>query len=352
MNKHILISFAVFIFVLVSCKDTDSIQKVYIDLSYDYLKVPKGFPELQFPANNPYSREKVYLGRKLFYDRILSKDSSIKSCSHCMKQENSFSDNTIVSLGFNDQPQVRNTMVFCNLAYRKMIFWDGRATAIESPAYRSFFLTNVFASDTNVINQRLQNHPEYPKLFALAFGENVKPGCYLASLAIATFVRVLISGNSNYDKYVNGDTEALSLSAKRGMDLFFSDKTRCSVCHSGVIFTDDKFHNTGVKTHYYDRGRYYITGDNTDRGKFLTPSLRNCELTSPYMHDGEIKKLEDVIENYNKGGKLFINKDTLIRPLNLTSQDKSDLLEFLKSLTDESFINNKYFGDPTKQINN
>lgn len=341
--KNIIVLISGFIFTLISCSDTGNInQQKY----YDFLKVPDDFPPIPFPADNPFSTAKAELGRKLFYEPILSKDSTIQSCSHCMKQAHSFSDASSISMGFNGEPQYRNTMVFANLAYRKLIFWDGRASKIESPAYRSFFLPNVFNSDTNEINKRLQNHPVYPEMFRKAFGDSAKAGCYLASLALATFVRTLVSGNSNYDKYVRGDKTALNQSEIRGMDLFFSKRTRCSVCHSGQFFSDDKFHNTGVSIHYFDRGRYYITGIQSDRGKFLTPSLRNVELTAPYMHDGEMPDLESIIENYNRGGKPFINRDSLLSPLNLTQQEKNDLLAFLKSLTDWDFINNKFFSKP------
>jgi cytochrome c peroxidase len=311
-----------------------------------FLQVPSHFPPVPEPADNPITEAKVKLGRKLFYEEMLSPDSSIKSCSHCMKHEYAFCDGGVLnSKGYGDEMMMRNTMSLANVAYRDKIHWDGKGGRIESPAYRSIWLPPVFGSDTNVIEQRLQADPVYPKMFEEAFGDD-RTESYRVALAIASFVRTFISGNSAYDKYIRGDEDALTESQKRGMNLFFSDRCRCSVCHSGLFFTDLDFHNTGTVSHYFDRGLFYRTGKNSDRGKFITPTLRNVEVTHPYMHDGEIGTLEEVIEHYNRGGVAFINKDTLMRPLNLEEQEKIDLVNFLKSLTDWEFINDPRFSDP------
>ncbi len=335
------------VFIFVGCEGDN--ETVAPHKNIRYLKVPAHFPPVPFPADNQYSDAKFELGRALFYDRDMSEDRKIESCSHCMIQRYNFGDNGPTSLGHNNFSEVRNVMNLTNSAYRPHIFWDGRGKRIESPAYRSFFLKSIFASDTNVINERLRKSPKYRMMFEKAFGKGSEPSVYLASLAIATFVRSFISGNSAYDRYINGDTNALSLKAKRGMKLFFSDRLNCSKCHAGLFFTDSSFHNTGVTTHYFDFGLYYITGNFNDKGKFLTPSLRNCEVSAPYMHDGELETLRDVIEHYNRGGRPFINKDTLMKALNLKENEKTDLIEFLKSLTDWEFLNDDRFKNP--QIN-
>lgn len=309
---------------------------------------PKHFPELPCPKDNQLTKEKIELGRMLFYEKLLSKDSSIASCSHCMKQEHAFCDNTPVSLGYNNLPEFRNTMSLNNVAYRKSLFWDGRGSAIESPAYRSIWLPMILAADTNEVVKRLENHPKYPAMFVKAFGKDAKISAHLASKAIACFVRTLVSGNSKYDKYLQGNKNALNDSEKRGMDLFFSDRTNCSKCHSGLFFTDGSFHNTGINTHYFDRGRFLITNIDEDRGKFITPTLRNIEVNAPYMHDGSIATLSDVLEHYNDGGKPFINKDTLMKKMLLSNAEKADLIAFLKTLTDWEFINNPKLSDPNK----
>jgi len=331
--------------VSISCSEN---SPTIIDEKVDYTKVPPHFPPIPFPVNNPYTREKVELGRYLFYEKLLSKDENLKSCSHCMMQEHGFSDGREVSIGYGSEPQFRNTMSLSNVAYRTQLFWDGRGGSIESPAYRSISLIYILGSDTNVVNKRLSEHPKYPEMFRKAFGDSAKPSSYLASLAIATFVRTFISGNSAYDRYFLGDSSALTDEQKQGKDLFFSDRTNCSKCHAGFMFTDGKYHNTGTTTHYFDRGRYWITWNNNDRGKFITPTLRNVEVNAPYMHDGLKRKLEDVIENYNIGGKSWFTKDTLMKKMNLTPAEKKSIIAFLKSLTDWEFINNPRFKDPNK----
>lgn len=344
MKIYSIICLLVIVFILTACNNSEEVSKPAA--GKNYLVVPSHFPPVPFPADNPYSDEKFELGRVLFYDQNMSEDRTIESCSHCMKQNHNFGDNGPTSVGHLGHSMVRNVMNLTNSAYRPRKFWDGRGKRIESPAYRSFFLTSVFASDTNVINQRLRKSEKYKIMFEKAFGKGTVPSVYLASKAIATFVRCFVSGNSAYDKFITGDTNALSSSAKRGMKLFFSDRLNCSKCHTGLFFTDSSFHNTGVTTHYFDFGLYYITGKYSDKGKFLTPSLRNCEVSGPYMHNGELETLRDVIEHYNRGGRPFINKDTLMRKLNLTEREKLDLIEFLKSLTDWEFLNASRFKNP------
>lgn len=342
--KFTLLVFSLFI-GLNSCSEAPSLQN---QGPKDYSMPPAGFPPIPFPSDNPYSKAKFELGRRLFYERLLVRDSLFKSCSHCMKQAHNFQDNVPISFGVHNYPEYRNTMSLTNVAYFDKIFWDGRGSRIEQPAYRSLFLNYIFDLDTNELQKRLENHPVYPALFKKAFGENARPSAFLVSQAIATFVRCLVSGNSSYDKYIRGDSDALTLSQKRGMQLFFSERTRCSICHSGFLFTDLKFHNTGTTTHYFDRGRYYVTKKFEDRSKFLTPSLRNVEVSAPYMHDGTYFTLEEVIEHYNRGGYPFFSKDTLMRPLNLSPQEKNDLINFLKSLTDWEFLTNPDFSEPRK----
>ncbi|MFN3307318.1 MAG: cytochrome-c peroxidase, partial [Candidatus Kapaibacteriota bacterium] len=183
----------------ISCQDGAQEPNLY---QKDYSKPPEGFPPIPFPPDNPYSREKFELGRRLFYDKILVKDSSFKSCSHCLKQAHNFQDNVPNSLGLNKIPEPRNTMSITNVAYYDKIFWDGRGSRIEQPAYRSLFLPYIFGLDTNELQKRLENHPIYPNLFRAAFGENSKPSAWLVAKAISTFVRCLVSGNSAYDKFL------------------------------------------------------------------------------------------------------------------------------------------------------
>jgi len=331
-------------FLLYSCSENPT--PTVKDTTEPLLVVPKGFPQPEFPEDNPYSEAKAELGRKLFYEKMLSPDSSLMSCSHCHKQAFAFGGNTQMAVGFNHEVNFRNPKPHENVVYRKLLLWDGRQPSMEDDAYQSIYLPFLLSNDTNVLAKRLEANPQYKEMFKKAFGENVKISATLAAKAIATFQRTLISGESPYDDYINGDKSALNESQKRGMDLFFSDKTRCSVCHSGLFFNDGKFHNNGALTHYFDRGLFEVTKNNSDRGKFLTPTLRNIEVTAPYMSNGDFTTLKSVIEHYNQGGSYSVLKDTLIRQLYLTEKEKTDLLNFLKSLTDRKFLTNPKFAPP------
>lgn len=312
------------------------------------LLVPKGFPEPIFPENNPYSEAKALLGRYLFYEKVLSPDSTVTSCSHCHIQANAFGGNTIVAVGYHENAMSRNALSHQNVVYRKLLLWDGRETSLEHDAYGSISSPFLIAGDTNVMVSRLKADSVYIRLFKAAFGDDVQISATLIAKAIATFQRTLISGNSPYDKYLNGDLSALSPGQIRGMKLFSSDRANCSKCHSGLMFTDAKFHNTGFVTHYFDRGLFEVTKKDYDRGKFLTPTLRNIEATAPYMHNGEFATLDEVLNHYNHGGRSIVLKDTLIKALNLSQQEINDLIDFLKSLTDKEFLTNKKFSDPKK----
>lgn len=305
----------------------------------DYYRVPDGFPELPVPDDNPLTEAKVLLGKKLFFERSLSKDSSL-SCATCHNPTMGFARaGEKIASGFEGEEIFRNILPMFNVAYYPNLTWDGSANSIEIIAHHVLSLPNEFNNDTLVIQERLSSHPDYPDMFRSAFGETAMPDAHNISYAIAAYIRTILSGNSPYDRYLNGVSSALDESQKRGMELFFSDRLACAKCHSGIFFTDMGFHNTATTTHYFDRGRFYVTNDPWDRGKFKTPTLRNVELTYPYMHNGELETLEDVMNHYSRGGYLFIHKDTLLKPLYLNDIEKQDVINFLKSLTDTDFKN-------------
>lgn len=347
MTKYIWIFCALSIFVALggySCDDStnaSSDEKTLLD-------IPEHFPEIPAPAYNPVTLEKARLGRLLFYDKILS-DNYEFSCGSCHEQSEGFAHRGYkVDRGANGEHELRNTMSLVNAAYFETLMWTGHVELIEQPAYRGIWLPSIFGADTNLINRRLAEHPHYPRLINEAFGEDAQANCDYAARAIATFIRTIVSGNSPYDRYLRGDEDALSESGKRGMDLFFGERGRCSLCHTGLFFTDDKFHNTATTTHYFDRGRHYVTKDYEDYGKFKTPTLRNIEVTGPYMHNGEFEDLEAVMRHYNRGGLDFITKDTLMKRLNLSASEKEDIINFLKALTDEKFLSDPRYSDPFK----
>ena len=322
-----------------------SFSKGFQAFKYENLKeriniiYPLHFPQIIAPIDNPMNDTKIFLGEKLFFEKALSVDSSL-SCATCHQPQFAFSSNgnrITPGLGGNYIP--RNVPPVFNEAFYPVYFWDGHSNSLEDMFYFDLHSKMIFGSDTNVIVKRLNQNPDYVKMFNTAFDDLTGITPKKISYSIADFVRSIVSGNSRYDEYIQGNKSALSVDEIKGMNMFFSDRTNCSVCHSGLLFTDGKFHSTGISIHYFDRGRYYITNNNADRGKFRTPSLRNIELTPPYMHDGEIKTLEDVLEHYNRGGQPFINKSPLIKSLNLNENEKRQIICFLKSLTDYKFVN-------------
>jgi cytochrome c peroxidase len=283
---------------------------------------------------------KVALGKQLFFDKRLSRDSSV-SCGSCHFQENAFADFKPKSIGINNAIGMRNAPSLANIGYHPNLFRDGGATNLETQILVPIEDENEMGFSIPEAVDRLKQDAKYNELSLKAFDRNFD--AFVLTRSIAAFERTMLSGNSRYDQFMNGNVSALNDSEKRGKDLFFSTQTKCSECHTGFDFTDYNFKNIGLYEAYADTGRERITLNPSDKGKFKTPSLRNAEVTAPYMHDGSIATLEEVVEHFNSGGKNHPNKDPLMQPLNLTTQKKQDLVSFLKSLTDESFLNNPAF---------
>lgn len=305
-------------------------------------------PSVPVPVDNPQNPSKIALGRHLFYDKNLSRDGAI-ACASCHRQEVAFCDGPkTVSSGVGDERGQRNTPMIVNAAYRKSQFWDGRASSLEEQAMGAFLGSVEMRADTFAVAKYLR--VQYPTEWLLAFGDttvNMKR----AMQAIASFERALISANSRYDKYVRGELTALNEQEQHGMRLFFSDRTMCASCHSGPDLTDDEYHNIGLFHHYFDRGRYRVTLDIDDEGLFRTPTLRNIELTAPYMatgdsEDGVMLTLKQVVKHYNNGGTNFPNKDKRVHKLFLSEAEEDALVAFMKTLTDSSVITNPKFGPP------
>lgn len=320
----------VFIF-LASCKKDAPIEGSGNDVIT--LQVPKGFPYPEIPADNQPTQNRIDLGKKLFFDPILSRNSTI-SCSSCHHTDKKFTDGLQFSDGIDNNHTTRNSMTILNAAYQPYIFWDGGVPSLEQQVLAPIENPLEMDFDINQVVARLNNHAEYPKLFQNAY--NQPPSVYSLTRAIACYERTLFSGLSRYDEYLyNNHTSALSTSEINGMEIFFGERGECFHCHGEFNFTDYTFKNNGLYSNYADSGRARITLLQSDAGKFKVPSLRNIELTAPYMHDGSLATLEDVIEHYNSGGKPHPNKSGLIQPLNLTVREKEDIINFLKSLTDK-----------------
>ncbi|MCB9065833.1 MAG: c-type cytochrome [Chitinophagales bacterium] len=304
-------------------------------------QAPQGFPAIPFPEDNPYSEAKWKLGKKLFYDNIFATDFSI-SCASCHKQENAFSDVVAKSEGAGGLIGRRNAPTLANVAYQPYFTREGGLATLEKQILVPIQEHDEFNFNIVKIAERMQAIPEYVTLSMEAFGR--EPDAYVITRALSTFERTLVSGDSPYDKHINGlPTTGFGHDAQRGMQLFFSERTSCGKCHSGFNFTDYSFKNNGLYTNYADVGRMRLTEDPKDVALFKVPTLRNIELTAPYMHDGSINTLEEVIEHYNSGGMPHINKSPFVKPLMLTQQEQADLIAFLRSLTDVEFITNKNF---------
>jgi cytochrome c peroxidase len=305
------------------------------------LSVPSGFPEPDFPEDNAFTEARWKLGKKLFFDPVMSRTNEV-SCASCHLPEKAFSDTVAFSPGVDGRAGVRNAPSLANVAYHPYFTREGGVPTLEMQILVPIQEHNEFDANILDIARRLRDNPEYQALSAEAY--NREPDHYVITRALATFERSLLSGNSRYDKYTrDNNPNTMSEQEIEGMDLFFSDRTQCTSCHGGFNFTDYSFENNGLYNSYKDEGRFRLTNDEADRARFKVPSLRNVELTAPYMHDGSVKTLEDVVSHYNSGGKDHPHKSEFIRPLNLTGKEQEALLAFLKTLSDEDFINNKNF---------
>ena len=303
------------------------------------------------PIDNPQTEEGVALGKKLFFDRILSENGT-QACASCHSPQNAFTDNTPTSDGIDGLFGTRNSMPLFNLAwnYAERFNWDGKALSLERQALEPVENPIELNSNGDNVVDRLQNHPEYPELFRLAFKTSTITK-ELTTKAIAQFERTLISANSKFDKYSLGEA-TLTVQELNGLDVFLrEDKGDCFHCHgnpNNPLWTDNDFHNNGLDSNFSDLGLGEVTGDPNDNGKFKSPSLRNLAFSAPYMHDGRFNTLDEVINHYSEGLQNSSTIDPLMKQIaqggvQLSEQDKADLKAFLLTLSDPSFINNSVF---------
>lgn len=324
--------------------------------------VPSGFPKLMVrlnvPVANPITKGKYELGRQLYFDPRVSLDGTV-SCATCHNPEKGWTDNMPVSIGIDGQTGSRSAPTVLNTVYGKTMFWDGRAPSLEGQAQGPVQNPIEMGKQSyKEIIERLRKIPGYKEQFQKVFGTNVTLDGM--AKAIATFERVAaLSGNSRYDKYKDGDDKALTDSEKRGMvafglrlnqtDEFKTDiplqKARCTECHAGFNFTDEEFHNLGIgwdasKSKFADWGRWAVEpyGARYDgsMGAFKTPTVRDVARTAPYMHDGSLATLEQVMDHYDKGGTPNPTLDPRMKKLSLTPQEKADVVAFMKALTGET----------------
>jgi len=303
------------------------------------IKVPLGLPPIPWPKDNPYTAQKAELGRLLFFDPRLSADFSI-TCGTCHSPRFGFSDGAPVSTGIRGQKGTRRAPTIVNTAFVFVQFWDGRAPTLEEQVKGPMANPIEMGASHEVIVSRLQSVAGYRTLFSRTFGTEDITIDKVAK-AIATFERTVLSGNSAYDRYQAGDKKAMTSAQIHGLDVF--KKSKCDKCHAGGIFTDGEFHNLGVGADVRnpDTGRYEVTHDAKDWGAFKTSGLRDIATRAPYMHDGSLKNLRQVIEYYDKGGTPNRNLDPDIKRLKLSDREKEDLVEFMRALSGEGWQNIK-----------
>lgn len=342
--------------LLISCSSGDD-KEQYIATPIP-IEVPEIFAQYlqapNIPANNPQTAEGVNLGRKLFFDPILSGNGT-QACADCHRPQNAFSDPRQFSVGINGIEGFRNSMPLQNLAWNfsGKFNWDGSASSLEEQIFEP--VTNPIEMNNTWSNAvaSLQNHNEYPELFRHAFGSSTIDSV-MVTKAIAQFVRTLISANSRFDRHVLGEN-ILTPQELNGFNIFMDeDRGDCFHCHGNFfnpLWTDNTFHNNGLDEIFADIGLGGVSGDPRDNGRFKAPSLRNLLYTSPYMHDGRFETLEDVINHYSEGLVFSETIDPLMKAVSqggvqLSKEDKADLKAFLLSLSDPGFINNPDFQEP------
>ena len=343
--------------------------------------LPANFPTPRVPGDNPMSEAKVELGRFLFYDKRLSGNGT-QSCASCHHQDKAFTDGRVVAIGSTGEMHPRNAQGLANGVYNATLTWANPSLlSLESQAQVPIFgerpiELGINDDNVNTVLDRIKTDARYPAMFASAYpGINQPVTWGNITRAIGAFQRTLISGNSRYDQFLQGKA-SLSASEQRGLTLFNGEKAECFHCHSGFNFNDQvvhastqvldtPFHNTGLYniggTGNFpegNQGLYEITANPADRGKFRAPSLRNVEVTGPYMHDGSMVTLEEILDFYAAGGRNITsgpyagdgrtnpNKNPLIARINLTAEEKADLVAFLKTLTDHDFLTNPKFANP------
>jgi cytochrome c peroxidase len=331
-----------------------SCQKHDTDPAIRFAK-PTHFPEPVYDfSRNPVTHDGFKLGRKLFFDGILSRDGSV-SCGSCHIPASAFTQHGHdLSHGIDDKLTLRNSLPIMNLAWKREFFWDGGVFDLDLFALAPIEAHNEMDEKISNVLQKLRNHPEYPRLFQKAFGTSeITLSNFLK--ALSQFQLMAISANSRYDKYKRGET-SLSDQELAGLQIF---QEKCASCHKGELFTDMSYRNNGLAVRRFrlngvdtiDIGRERITLNPTDAFKFHVPSLRNVEITRPYMHDGRFRTLQQVLDHYDSGVQDSPTLDPLLKQNNrlgipLSQDEKDKLIAFLRTLTDEDFIRNPLLQEP------
>lgn len=335
MNK--IIYFIAVLFILPGCNN-ETKKNIRSETGNDSLTVafPTHFPKLDIPVDNAFTRSRVALGKELFFSSIFSYDGKT-SCASCHEPSLAFADTTTIATGVEGRKGIRNTPSLVNVAWSPVFFMDGGVPTLEIQALAPFGEHSEMNFSMSQAVEILNNDKDIVALSKKAYGRN--PDAYVFTRALACYQRTLFDGDSKYDLYLADSIKnPLTASEKKGMNLFFSTKTGCADCHSGILFSDYTFQNIGLYEQYADTGRARVTMRSKDSGKFKVPSLRNAAITYPYMHDGSIKLLEDVLRFYETGGKPHKNKSPKMRKFTLTAEERTAMVDFLETLTGKAFI--------------
>lgn len=368
MLKKLLLPVAVLLLIISCGKEPDDNEGLVYDPTPVTLEQPQFFPPIEIPAGNPFTEEGIQLGRRLFYDPILSGDNTL-ACAGCHKQENAFTDPRRFSVGIDNIAGTRNSMAIFNLVYPSSFFWDGRSATLEKQILEPVPNPIEMHEEWTDAVSELLSHADYPKLYFKAFGDSTVTK-ELTAKAIAQFLRTILSSNSRYDKHLRGELFGTSNewteSEERGFEIFFNEFGNpngggdCFHCHGNILyqmvdpslqFRNNALQEAATLDDFADKGRGDITGNQQDNGKFKVPSLRNLQFTAPYMHDGRFNTLEEVVNFYSDELKYSPNVDPLMKGaqtggVHLTQQQKDDLVNFLKALSDESLTTNPDFASP------
>ena len=334
------------------------------DITYDPqaydISLPDYLPSFTIPVDNPLTLDGIKLGQNLFYDSILSVDSTV-SCASCHLPELAFTDGKAVSTGVDGLSGTRSSMSLVNIAYAfNGLFWDGRSETLEEQALIPIEDPVELLENWDNVELKLQRNERYQTLYRKAFGINNSKEIdrNLTVKALAQFQRIIISADSKYDRVEFGSNTSYTNEELDGRDMFFdadplTPDAECGHCHNGALLTTQLFFNNGIEnvenlTDFPDKGLGGVTNILFENGKFRAPTLRNISLTAPYMHDGRFQTLEEVMDHYNSGGHFAENIDPLIRPLNLSEIQKANIIKFLETMTDTSYLTNPLIKNPYK----
>ncbi len=320
------------------------------------LEAPSNLGEVPFPESNEFTEQKIELGRMLFYDPVLSGNNQV-SCATCHLQSIAFTDGeSLTSKGVSGKPLLRHSPALINLAWMRGLFWEGGAKNLESLSLGPISHSDEMDQSIPELVEEVNAIPKYRDGFYQAYGIQEIELTHILQV-LAQFQRTLISANSKYDKHIrNEDGVRLNSLELKGLQLY---ESKCSSCHSSDLFTDNDYHNNGIDSVWNDisheyifTGRYRISFDSADLGKYKTPTLRNVALTAPYMHDGRFQSLEDVLEHYNSGIKLSPSLDNALfqnegkAGIPLSQEEREALIAFLNSLSDFEFLSEEKFSNP------